>query len=74
LAAGIATAPGREWVAETAWKLLEGRQSSGGTLLVTSNRTVPEIEAVYGEAVASRLSALCLVLPVKGADERRRKP
>lgn len=72
--AGPVSGEKREWVAETAWKLLEGRQSVGGPLLVTTNRTVPEIEAVYGEAVASRLSALCLVLPVKGADERRRKP
>ena len=62
----------REWVAETAWKLLEARQSVAGPLLVTTNRTTAEIEATYGEAVASRLAALCAVLDVRGDDERRR--
>jgi hypothetical protein len=62
----------REWVAETAWKLLEARQSVTGPLLVTTNRTTAEIEATYGEAVASRLAALCAVLDVRGDDERRR--
>jgi hypothetical protein len=70
--AGAGGADKREWVAEAAWKLLEARQSVPGPLLVTTNRTVPEIEAAYGEAVASRLSALCLVLEVRGDDERRR--
>ena len=62
----------REWVAETAWKLLEARQSVAGPLPITTNRTAAEIEATYGEAVASRLAALCAVLEVRGDDERRR--
>lgn len=72
--AGAGGSDKREWVAETAWKVLEARQSITGPLLVTTNRSVPEIEGAYGEAVASRLSALCLVLYVKGSDERRRTP
>lgn len=64
---------GREWVADAAWKLLEARQSVTSPTLVTTNRTIEEIERQYGEAVVSRLHSLCLVVEVKGDDERRRE-
>jgi DNA replication protein DnaC len=62
----------REWVAETAWKLLELRQSVEGVTLVTTNRTLAEIGTSFGDPVASRLAAACLWLDVTGTDERRR--
>jgi hypothetical protein len=43
---------------EPAWKLLWGPQWNAGPLLVTTNRTVAEVEGAYGEAVASRSRAL----------------
>ena len=62
----------REWVAEAAWKLLEARQSVvDGVTLVTTNRTLSEVGASFGDPVASRLAAACLWLDVSGSDERR---
>ena len=69
---GVCEWPRKRSTASTLQPGSKTSKSSTGPLLVTTNRTVPEVEAVYGEAVASRLSALCLVLEVRGDDERRR--
>jgi hypothetical protein len=40
-------------------------------IFITSNKSLSEIEASFGERIGSRLQVACLVLPVGGKDKRR---
>jgi DNA replication protein DnaC len=42
------------------------------TLLVTSNKTLDQIELTLGARIRSRIEGLCLPIEFKGADKRRR--
>lgn len=61
-----------EWVEEVNYRLINARYNNQLATIFTSNVPPKELGEVLGERVASRLTEMCDVVVLKGADRRRK--
>lgn len=59
-----------EFGKEVIFAAIDGRVAEGSSILVTTNKALSQIEALYGAPVASRLAGYCEVVRMAGADRR----
>lgn len=62
-----------EFTEETIYRLLNRRYEDNLATIITTNHTVPEIEELFGDRVASRLKEMCIRVNL-GTTDRRTAP
>ncbi|MBT3344862.1 MAG: ATP-binding protein [Gemmatimonadetes bacterium] len=62
---------GTEWETEMLYDLIDARYSEENFTVVTTNKSMAEIEAISGGRVLSRLVEMCYVVPMNGQDYRQ---
>lgn len=59
-----------EYGKEILFAAIDGRVAEGSSILVTTNKALSQIEALYGAPVASRLAGYCKTVRMTGNDRR----
>ena len=60
-----------EWVLEQLYSIVNERWQDQRSLVVTTNATEGELKEQVGERIVSRLSEMCVTIPIMGNDLRR---
>jgi len=60
------------WSCERLWIILNDRMVLGSPVCITSNLNLDQIDAKYGDAIASRLANNCRLIELDGEDQRVR--
>ncbi|HUK69046.1 MAG TPA: ATP-binding protein [Streptosporangiaceae bacterium] len=60
-----------EWTAERLYEIIDDRYASQRPVIITSNVKTRELAGYTGERVASRLTEMCVTVPLIGDDRRR---
>jgi len=68
----LGAAKNSEWVEETTYRLINARYEAMRPTIFTTNLALPQLAGGLGDRIASRLVEICDVVPLVGADRRRR--
>lgn len=67
----LGSAKASEWTEEVDYRILNHRYEYVLPTLITTNVPPPQMEAVYGERLESRLREMCKLVVIKGTDRRK---
>ena len=62
-----------EWVLEQLYSIVNERWQDQRSLVVTTNAAEDELKEQVGARIVSRLSEMCVTIPIMGHDLRRRR-
>ncbi|MCX4450640.1 ATP-binding protein [Streptomyces sp. NBC_01789] len=67
----LGAAKNTEWTEEITYRLINRRYEACRPCIFTTNSAAPELPAVVGDRIASRLRQMCDLIPMTGDDRRK---